>query len=184
MTAPNHGSRTPTPTVGSASRSSIGGLGKSSQQSPARELNEAFYGLVQVPTSSRALRCPPRLQAVGSAGNASAGRARSGCRGALLGVLPLALRPGLGLRAVDTPDTYARKEAAKSFNFQLISSIAFVLVAILGGITNLDIFGWLLPFMGLGWFILTIVGGAKALQGDDWRNPVKNVIKLEVLSEK
>ena len=66
----------------------------------------------------------------------------------------------------------------------MISSIAFVLVAILGGITNLDIFGWLLPFMGLGWFILTIVGGAKALQGDDWRNPVKNVIKLEVLSEK
>jgi hypothetical protein len=66
----------------------------------------------------------------------------------------------------------------------LISSIAFVLVAILGGITGLDIFGWLIPFMGLGWLVLTIVGGAKALQGDDWRNPVKNVIKLEVLSEK
>jgi hypothetical protein len=38
--------------------------------------------------------------------------------------------------------------------------------------------------MGLGWFMLTIVGGAKALQGDDWRNPIKSVIKLEVLSEK
>jgi hypothetical protein len=24
----------------------------------------------------------------------------------------------------------------------------------------------------------------KALQGEDWKNPVKNVIKLEVLSEK
>jgi hypothetical protein len=58
------------------------------------------------------------------------------------------------------------------------------LVAILGGITGLDFFGWLIPFMGLGWFILTIVGGAKALQGDDWRNPIKSVIKLEVLSEK
>ena len=42
----------------------------------------------------------------------------------------------------------------------------------------------LIPFMGLGWLILTIVGGAKALQGDDWKNPVKNVIKVEVLSEK
>jgi uncharacterized Tic20 family protein len=91
--------------------------------------------------------------------------------------------PGL-VYALSTPGTYARKEAAKSFNFQLISSIAFVLVAILGGVTNLDLFGWLLPFMGLGWLILTIVGGAKALQGDDWRNPVKSVIKLEVLSEK
>ena len=59
-----------------------------------------------------------------------------------------------------------------------------MLVAILGGITNLDIFGWLIPFMGLGWLVLTIVGGAKALQGQDWKNPVKSVIKLEVLSEK
>jgi hypothetical protein len=32
--------------------------------------------------------------------------------------------------------------------------------------------------------VLTIVGGAKALQGDNWRNPVKSVVKLEVLSEK
>ncbi len=38
--------------------------------------------------------------------------------------------------------------------------------------------------MVLGWFVLTIVGGAKALQGEDWRNPVKRVVKLEVLSEK
>ncbi len=50
--------------------------------------------------------------------------------------------------------------------------------------TGLDLFGWLLPFMGLGWLVLTIIGGAKALQGDDWKNPVKNVVKLEVLSEK
>ena len=58
-----------------------------------------------------------------------------------------------------------------------------MLVAILGGVTGLDIFGWLFPFMGLGWLILTIVGGAKALQGENWKNPVKSVIKLEVLSE-
>jgi hypothetical protein len=38
--------------------------------------------------------------------------------------------------------------------------------------------------MGLSWFILTIVGGAKALQGENWRNPVRKVAKLEVLSEK
>jgi hypothetical protein len=46
------------------------------------------------------------------------------------------------------------------------------------------VFGWLLPLMFVGWFILTIVGGAKALQGDDWKNPVKHVIKLEALSER
>jgi hypothetical protein len=38
--------------------------------------------------------------------------------------------------------------------------------------------------MGLGWFILTILGGAKGRCRVGWRNPVKHVIKLEVLSEK
>ena len=86
--------------------------------------------------------------------------------------------------ALSTPGTYARREAAKAFNFQLISFIAFVVMGILTGVTGFDIFEWLFPFMGLGWFILTIVGGAKALQGENWRNPVKSVVKLEVLSEK
>ena len=35
-----------------------------------------------------------------------------------------------------------------------------------------------------GWLVLTIVGGAKALQGEDWKNPVKHVIKVEALSER
>jgi hypothetical protein len=41
-----------------------------------------------------------------------------------------------------------------------------------------------MPFMGLGWLILTIVGGAKALQGENWKNPVRRVVPLQVLSEK
>ena len=86
--------------------------------------------------------------------------------------------------ALSTPGTYARREAAKAFNFQLIALVAFVVVGMLGGITGLDIFGWLMPFMGLGWLVLTIVGGAKALQGENWKNPVRRVVPLQVLSEK
>ena len=82
------------------------------------------------------------------------------------------LGPGL-VFALSTPGTHARREAAKAFNFQLISFVAFVVVGIVAGITEFDLFGFLLPLMGLGWFILTIVGGAKALQGENWRNPVK-----------
>jgi hypothetical protein len=148
-----------------------------------KELNEAFYGLVQVPTSSRALGVHPAYQPlVRPEARQQVGRGAAGVAHFSVFFLWL-FGPGL-VYALSTPGTYARKEAAKSFNFQLISSIAFALVAILGGITGLDFFGWLIPFMGLGWFILTIVGGAKALQGDDWSNPVKSVIKLEVLSEK
>jgi uncharacterized Tic20 family protein len=148
-----------------------------------KELNEAFYGLVQVPTPSRALGVHPAYKPlVRPETRQQAGRGAAGVAHFSVFFLWL-FGPGL-VYALSTPGTYARKEAAKSFNFQLISSIAFALVAILGGITGLDFFGWLIPFMGLGWFILTIVGGAKALQGDDWRNPIKSVIKLEVLSEK
>ena len=87
--------------------------------------------------------------------------------------------------AASSQGSYSRREAAKAFNFQdLIATVVFVLVGILGGITELDLFGALMPLIGLSWLVLTIIGGAKALQGENWRNPVKSVIKLEVLSEK
>ena len=67
-----------------------------------KELNEAFYGLVQIPTPSRALGAHPayqplvRPETVNRPGRGAAGS------GPLLGVLPLALRPRPGLRPVDT----------------------------------------------------------------------------------
>src|SRR6478736_10346731 len=111
-----------------------------------KDLNEAFYGLVQVPTTSRALGVHPAYQPlVRPETRQQAGR----------GVAAFAhfsaffvwlFGPGL-VYALSTPGTYARREAAKAFNFQLISTVAFALVAILGGITGLDFFGWLIPFM-------------------------------------
>jgi uncharacterized membrane protein len=148
-----------------------------------KELNEAFYGLVQIPTPSRALGAHPAYQPlVRPETRDQAGRGAAAVAHFSVFFLWL-FGPGL-VYALSTPGTYARREAAKAFNFQLISTIAFVLLAILGGVTGLDIFGWLFPLMGLGWLILTIFGGAKALQGENWRNPVKSVIKLELLSEK
>jgi uncharacterized Tic20 family protein len=148
-----------------------------------KELNQAFYCLVQIPTSSKALGLHPAYQPlVPPEARQRAGRGVAGLAHLSAFFLWL-LGPGL-VFALSTPGTYARREAAKAFNFQLIAAVAFVVVGMLAGITELDVFTWLLPFMGLGWFILTILGGAKALQGEDWKNPVKHVIKLEVLSEK
>jgi uncharacterized Tic20 family protein len=148
-----------------------------------KELNEAFYGLVQIPTPSRALGLHPAYQPlVPPETRQRAGRGVAGVAHFSALFLWL-LGPGL-VFALSTPDTYARREAAKAFNFQVIAAVAFVVVGMLAGITSLDVFAWLLPFMALGWFVLTIVGGAKALQGENWRNPVKQVLKLEVLSEK
>jgi len=148
-----------------------------------KDLNEAFYGLVQIPTPSRALGVHPAYQPlVNPQTREQAGRGVAGFAHFSVFFLWL-LGPGL-VFALSSPGTYARREAAKAFNFQLISFIVLIVTGIVGGITGLDLFEWLIPFMFLGWFILTIVGGAKALQGDNWRNPVKSVLKLEVLSEK
>ncbi len=148
-----------------------------------RELNEAFYGLVQVPSTSRVLGVHPAYQPlVRPETRQQAGRGAAAVAHFSVFFLWL-LGPGL-VYALATPGTYARREAAKAFNFQVISTVSFIVMGILAGITNLDIFEWLMPLMGVGWLVLTILGGAKALQGEDWRNPVKNVIKLEVLAEK
>jgi len=148
-----------------------------------KDLNEAFYGLVQVPTPSRALGVHPAYQPlVRPETRQQAGRGVAGFAHFSVFLMWL-FGPGL-VYALSSPGTYARREAAKAFNFQLISTIAFFTMLIIGGITNSDLVGGLFGLLALGWFILTVVGGANALQGEDWKNPVKNVIKLEVLSEK
>ena len=86
--------------------------------------------------------------------------------------------------ALTSPGSYPRREAAKAFNFQLISTVAGIGTIIAAGITDLTIFELLVPLLFVGWLVLTIVGGAKALQGENWKNPVKHVIKVEALSER
>jgi uncharacterized Tic20 family protein len=148
-----------------------------------KDLNEAFYGLVSVPLPSQTLGVHPayrpmiRPEVRQQAGRGAAAFAHFSA------LFSWILGPGL-VFALSQPGSYARREAAKAFNFQLVALLSLIVVAILGGITGLSIFEWILPLMWLGWLVLTIVGGAKALQGDDWRNPVKAVLKLEVLSEK
>jgi uncharacterized Tic20 family protein len=148
-----------------------------------KDLNDAFFGLVQVPASSRALGLHPAYQPlVRPETRQQAGRGVAGLAHFSVFLFWI-LGPAL-VFALSTPGTYARREAAKAFNFQLISAVGFIGLAITGAITGLDVFGGIAMLGMLAWFVLTIVGGAKALQGEDWTNPVKHVVKLDVLSEK
>lgn len=90
------------------------------------------------------------------------------------------LGPGL-CYALAAPGSYARREAAKAFNFQVVSLVGLVSLVVLGSIFE-GAFGWLIPLAWLGWFVLTIVGGAKASAGENWTNPVMRVVRWEVLS--
>jgi uncharacterized Tic20 family protein len=148
-----------------------------------KDLNQAFYGLVQVPVPSQALGVHPAYQPmIRPETRQQAGRGAAAL--AHWSVFFFWILGPAVVFALSRPGSYPRREAAKAFNFQLISAIAFAVVGITAGITGLSVFHWLIPLMGVGWLVLTIVGGAKALQGEDWRNPVKQVLKLEALSEK
>lgn len=158
-------------------------IGQVISSSTRKELNGAFYGLVQVAAPSQAMGLHPAYQPmVRPQARQQAGRGAAGF--AHLSVFFMWIfGPGL-VFAVSPSGSYARREAAKAFNFQVVSVVALALVAIVSAMTNVDVIGWVFPLMALSWLVLTIVGGAKALQGENWRNPVKSVLKLEVLPEK
>jgi len=158
-------------------------IGQVISSTTRKDLNEAFFGLVQVPMGSKALGVHPAYQPmIRPEARQQAGRGVAGLAH-LSALFMLIFGPAL-FYALSPTGSYARREAAKAFNFQLISGVSFITVMILGGITELDVFGVLFALMFVGWLVLTIVGGAKALQGEEWRNPVKSVLKIEALPEK
>jgi uncharacterized Tic20 family protein len=145
-----------------------------------RDLNQAFYGLVQVSPSSSALGIHPayspmiRPEVRQQAGHGAAALAH-------FSVFFLWLLGPLLFFGGSTPGSYVRREAAKAFNFQFLSTLSFIGLAIVNGVVGH--LGFLFPLMALAWFVLTIIGGARALQGDDWPNPVKKALRFEVLKE-
>lgn len=148
-----------------------------------KELNEAFYGLVQVPASSQALGVHPAYRPlVPPQAKQQAGRGAAGV--AHFSALLTSVFGPLVVFALSPQNSYPRKEAAKAFNFQLVALVSWIALLILQGVTGMGIFNFLVGLAFIGWVVLTVVGGAKALQGDDWTNPVKKVVKIEALSEK
>jgi uncharacterized Tic20 family protein len=148
-----------------------------------KELNEAFYGLVQVPSTSQAMGVHPAYQPlVRPETKQQAGRGVAGV--AHFSALLTSIFGPLLIFALSPQGSYPRKEAAKAFNFQLVALVGWIGLLVLQGVTGLGIFNFLVGLATIGWVVLTVVGGAKALQGDDWTNPVKKVVKIEALTEK
>jgi len=147
-----------------------------------RDLNQAFYGIVAVPFASHAMGLHPAYQPlVRPELRQQAGRGAAGF--AHLSVFFLWLLGPLLVFGLSAPGSYARREAAKAFNFQLLSFFLLIAGVVVQAVFSRGGFDPVLGVMGLGWFVLTIVGGAKALQGEDWRNPATRVLRMRVLSE-
>ena len=79
--------------------------------------------------------------------------------------------------------SYAKREAAKAFNWQLIAFVAGLVFGVLGNLLPGD--GN--PLAGIWtaiWVVLTVLGAVGAAKGNDWRNPIRAAVPWEVLSER
>lgn len=159
-----------------------------------KDLNDAFYGLVEVP-SSRPYDAGSYEGSYGSNWYGSSlsptsqyypARRQGSAGGALAhfsGLFTSVVGPGIGY-AVSSPGSVARKESAKAFNFQLVALIAVVIGSTLNAITHAHLLGFLLGLGWVAWVVLSIIGGVKAAHGENWTNPVTKAVKLHVLPEK
>lgn len=146
-----------------------------------RELNDAFYGLVDV-------RSGPQPGGLSPASGRQVAQRRSdgttaGALAHFSGLLTSFVGPGIGY-AMSSPGTASRRESAKAFNFQLISILALMLAGVLQMALPEALMNFVKVLMTIAWVTLTIVGGVKASQPGNWQNPVKKVVKLNVLPEK
>lgn len=84
--------------------------------------------------------------------------------------------------AVATPGTPARREAAKAFNFQVISAIITMVSVLTIAMALPSSIGAPLVMIGwVAWFALTIIGSARAFSGQPFANPVTRLIRWEAL---
>lgn len=149
--------------------------------STRRDLNAAFLGLVHVPVPSQALGVHPAYQPMPHR-TESANRG-TGAVAHFSALFTSFVGPGI-IYALAERGSYGRKEAAKAFNFQVISVVALFVAGIVSSLMPNSIDGIFFPLISIAWLLFTVVGGAKAAQGEDWTNPVRKVVRLEILKEK
>jgi uncharacterized Tic20 family protein len=146
-----------------------------------KDLNQAFYGLVDVAPSSQALGLHPAYRPSLVNQNADGRTGRGVAALAHFSVFFVWIFGPLITYLMSSPRSYARRESAKAFNFQVVSTVGFIGGSVLTGILGID--GWLMGLLAVAWLVLTLTGGFKAAQGKDWRNPVRKVVKWELLDE-
>lgn len=138
------------------------------------EMNVAFQGLARIPSGRGATPFVPRSSASTGVG-ARAGAGLAHLSATVSGPVGPAIAYGLTARG-----GYARREAAKAFNFQVVTLvIAVAAKVLLGG----PVLGMVMALGTLGWLVLTLTGTARAFAGEDWGNPVTAHLPVRFLDE-
>ncbi len=151
-----------------------------------RDLNLAFYGLVDVNRGHQALNTHPAYQPTNATLARTGEQVGKGAAAVSHFSAMFTSFFGPGLFFLLSPEgSYARKEAAKAFNFQVLSMLTLIVAGIASGTVLPDfVDGLLFPLLFIGWLLGTIVGGARAAQGEDWQNPATRIARLQILREK
>ncbi len=136
------------------------------------ELNQAFVGLANIPVVPVARKPLLDTSAQGRTGRTMAAVAHWSA------LATWVLGPAV-VYAVSPARSFARKEAAKAVNLQLL----FLLLSVAAMLAPEFLEGYLMFVVALGWLGSTVVGGLKAHRGIAWRNPVQRVLPLQVARE-
>lgn len=138
------------------------------------ELNGALHGLAP----SRPMQLPAMMPRLGQGADTRSGKLAASL--AHFSALGTSMFGPLFFFMIAGQGTYAKRQAARAFNFQLIAFLGATGAGIIAGV--LDI-GFLIPIVTVAWFVLTLIGGVKASQGEEWTNPVSKVIRWRPLEE-
>jgi uncharacterized Tic20 family protein len=85
--------------------------------------------------------------------------------------------------AVSPADSYAKREAAKAFNWQLLAFLVGIAAGAVGSLLPGD-GNPIAQIWTVIWVLLTVLGAVGAARGNDWRNPVRALVPWEVLPER
>lgn len=144
-----------------------------------KDLNLAFYGLVQ-PSPSQALGLHPAYAPLVSKQAQDAAGRGVAAFSYFSALFTWVFGPLIGY-VVAPQGSQAKQHAAQAFDFTLLSTGGMFAGGILAAIW--DPLGIVAGMVALAWFILTIVGGAKAASGEPWENPLLKLSPFRVLSK-
>ncbi|WOQ15588.1 DUF1707 and DUF4870 domain-containing protein [Raineyella sp. W15-4] len=145
-----------------------------------KDLNLAFYGLVQPTASSQALGTHPAYAPLVSA-QARDGAGRGiGAFSYFSALFTWIFGPLVGY-LVAPMGSEAKRQAANAFDFTLLSTGGMIAGGILSEIWGP--LGIIAGISALAWFLLIIVGGAKVAAGEHWENPLMKLVPIRILSK-
>lgn len=144
-----------------------------------RDLNMAFYGLVEPRPVSQALGVHPAYQPLVSQHTKDTAGRGVAAMSYFSALFTWIFGPLLGYVVAPT-GSRAQQHAAQAFDFTLVSTGVMIGGGILG--MFFEPLAIISAVAAMAWFVLIIVGGAKTASGEDWSNPLMRLVPFTVLA--